>query len=179
MYSTQQDFFNCKPELSSVFRNIFTTRIIEDRYRNLWVGTRYKGLYHYDRSGRVRVYDTSNSRIFRDNSNLVEELFIDSRGQMRIACAEQIVVGTFTRSGDFSIRRIIPLSGTTGAATITEDDEGNIWFGLQSGCSGSGRSARGRPRKHLHRQRSQNLPAGVRKDALLDLRRGCSKSATT
>ncbi|MCD8033889.1 MAG: response regulator [Alistipes sp.] len=133
VYSTQQDFFNCKPELSSVFRNIFTTRIIEDRYRNLWVGTRYKGLYHYDRSGRVRVYDTSNSRIFRDNSNLVEELFIDSRGQMWIACAEQIVVGTFTRSGDFSIRRIIPLSGTTGAATITEDDEGNIWFGLQSG----------------------------------------------
>ena len=133
VYNTQHSFFNRDPRLNHTFQDVFTTRIIEDRYRNLWIGTRYKGLYHYGKDGEVRIYDSSDSLLFKRNNNLVEELFIDSRDRLWIVGANRIMACTFDRAGNISRQRLILLEGSSGAASITEDERGNIWFGLASG----------------------------------------------
>lgn len=130
--NTQQNFFNLDHEISNTFKNVFTTRIVEDQYQNFWVGTRYHGLYYYCKNRVIKRYDSSNSPIFKTNSNLVEELFIDSQKRLWIACAEQLVVGKFDRTGNFTVLRTIAHHGI-GSATITEDSSGNIWLGLASG----------------------------------------------
>lgn len=133
VYNTKHRFFNQDSKLSNTFKGIFTTRIIEDKYNNLWLGTRYKGLYRYAKDGDIKIYNSSNSRIFKDNNNLVEGLFIDSRDQLWIACADQIAACTFDKSGKLSVERIITQTGITGSASIAEDRNGNVWFGLSNG----------------------------------------------
>lgn len=127
----QHNFFNLDHEIDRTFKNVYSTRIIEDEHRNLWVGTRYRGLWFYSKDRTVRRYDISNSPIFKTN-NLVEELFIDSRHRLWIAGAEQLAVGTYDSNGKITVLHTIPHRGI-GSATITEDRAGNIWFGLASG----------------------------------------------
>lgn len=127
----QHSFFNLDHEIDGTFKDVFSTRIVEDEHRNLWVGTRYRGLWFYGKDRTVRRYDTSNSPIFKTN-NLVEELFIDSRHRLWIAGAEQLAVATYDSDGKIAVLHTIPHRGI-GSATITEDRAGNIWFGLASG----------------------------------------------
>ncbi len=132
VYNTRYNFFNRDPKLQRTFKDVFTTRIVEDRYNNLWMGTRYRGLYHYAKDGKVRVYDSSNSPLFKDNNNLVEELFADSRGRLWVVGADRIVAGSYDPAGNFTVLRTIP-APYTGSGSIAEDEQGNIWFGLRSG----------------------------------------------
>ena len=60
----QHSFFNLDHEIDGTFKDVFSTRIVEDEHRNLWVGTRYRGLWFYGKDRTVRRYDTSNSPIY-------------------------------------------------------------------------------------------------------------------
>lgn len=127
----ERNIFNLDYDLDRTFKDVFSTRIIEDEHHNLWVGTRYRGLWFYGSDRTVRRYDSSNSPAFR-KGNLVEEIFIDSRHRLWIAGAEQISVAAYDSEGDITLLHTIPHRGI-GSATITEDRNGNIWFGLTSG----------------------------------------------
>ena len=129
--NTQHSFFNLDHEIDDTFKDVFSTRIIEDEHQNLWVGTRYRGLWFYGKNHTVKRYNVSNSPIFKAD-NLVEELFIDSQNRLWIAGSEQLAAGTYDHNGQISVLRTIPHRGI-GSATITEDRAGNIWFGLASG----------------------------------------------
>lgn len=130
VFNIQHSFFNRDFYLNNTFRNVFTTRITEDKYRNLWVGTRYQGLYFYGKDGTVKVYDSTNSPIFNGNSNLVEELFIDSNERLWVICSDRIFCCKFDKSGNITVLRMIQPDGPAGASSITEDKRKNIWFGL-------------------------------------------------
>ncbi len=134
VYSNKQPVFNRNPGLNNTFENIFTTRVTEDRYKNLWVGTRYQGLYHYNiRTNQVRTYDHTNFSAFKEKNNLVEELFIDTQGYLWIVCENRILAGSFDETGNYSLLRQIPLISHSGSASIAEDHQGNLWFGLAYG----------------------------------------------
>ena len=134
IFNTHHHFFNRDTKLNDTFKGISTTRIVEDKYGNLWIGTRYSGLCHYGKEGITKIYDSDNSPLFSGNNNLIEELYIDSHERLWLVCTNQIFCCTFDRSGNITgIVRQIKLEKATGTASITEDHEGNIWFGLSIG----------------------------------------------
>lgn len=129
-----QRHFNLNRKLSNTFKDIFVTRIVEDKYHNLFVSTRYDGLYHYAPNGRLTVYNKQNSQLFGNNDILIESLFIDSSDRLWIGLSNEIIIASFTADGRISIlsRIAIPYSGL-GSAAIREDKEGNIWIGASRG----------------------------------------------
>ena len=134
IFNTQHHFFNRDTKLNNTFKGISTTRIVEDKYGNLWVGTRYCGLYHYGKDGVTQIYNSDNSSLFSSNNNLIEELYIDSHDRLWLVCTNLIYCCTFDQSGNITgVLRQIKLEEATGTASITEDCEGNIWFGLSIG----------------------------------------------
>lgn len=130
VFNIEHSIFNRDFHLNNTFRNVFTTRITEDMYHNLWVGTRYQGLYFYGKDGTIKVYDSTNSLIFNENSNLVEELFIDSSGRLWVVCVNRIFCCKFDELGNITVLRMIEFDRESGASSITEDKRKNIWFGL-------------------------------------------------
>lgn len=134
IFNTQHHFFNHDTKLNDTFKGISTTRIVEDKYGNLWIGTRYYGLCHYGKEGVTQIYNSDNSFLFSSNNNLIEELYIDSHDRLWLVCTNQIYCCTFDQSGNITgVLRQIKLEKATGTASITEDCEGNMWFGLSIG----------------------------------------------
>jgi signal transduction histidine kinase/ligand-binding sensor domain-containing protein/DNA-binding response OmpR family regulator len=134
VYSNKLPIFNRNLDLNNTFKNIFTTRVIEDRYKNLWAGTRYQGVYHYNtHNHHVRIYDHRNFSTFKGKNNLVEELYIDMHGYLWIVCEDRILAGSFDETGNYSLLRQISLADHPGSASIAEDHQGNLWFGLAYG----------------------------------------------
>ena len=134
IFNARHHFFNRDTKLSDTFKGISTTRMAEDKYGNLWIGTRYRGLCHYGKDGVTQIYNSNNSPLFIDENNLIEELYIDSHERLWLVCTNRIFCCTFDQSGNItSIIRQIRQPKATGTASITEDYEGNIWFGLSIG----------------------------------------------
>jgi signal transduction histidine kinase/ligand-binding sensor domain-containing protein/DNA-binding response OmpR family regulator len=124
------DYFNPDPVLSNTFRDKFVTRILEDVYGNLWISTRYHGLFHYTPFGKLTRYNAGNSNLFKDNHYLIESLFIDSKNRIWIGLSEELLVGNFTRDGQLVIRERKKVKG---AGTMVEDPKGRLWVGATSG----------------------------------------------
>lgn len=129
-WSNYSEHFNPDHFLSNTFKNIFVTHVAEDQSGDLWVSTRYHGLFHYS-SGKLQLYNSLNSDIFANSNDvLIESLFIDSQNRIWITTTEQLIVGNITRGGRLSIRERKSLKGV---GDIAEDNEGNIWIGSISG----------------------------------------------
>ncbi len=124
------DYFNPDPVLSNAFRDKFVTRILEDAYGNLWISTRYHGLFHYTPSGKLTQYNARNSNLFKDNNYLIESLFIDSKNRIWIGLSEELLMGDFTRDGQLVIRERKEVKGI---GTMVEDKTGRLWVGATSG----------------------------------------------
>ncbi len=124
------DYFNPDPVLSNAFRDKFVTRVLEDEYGNLWISTRYHGLFHYTPSGKLTQYNARNSDLFKDNNYLIESLFIDSKNRIWIGLSEELLMGDFTRDGQLVIR---DRKEVKGVGTMAEDKTGRLWAGALSG----------------------------------------------
>jgi ligand-binding sensor domain-containing protein len=124
------DYFNPDPVLNNATKDKFITRILEDVYGNLWIGTRYHGLFHYTPSGKLTQYHAGNSNLFKDNNYLIESLFIDSQNRIWIGLNEELLMGDFTRDGHLTIRQRKEMKRVT---CMAEEKNGRLWAGTSSG----------------------------------------------
>ncbi len=130
VWNKSLEYFNDDQQLSNMVKDKFVTRIVEDQYRNLWIGTRYHGLFHYTRSGKISVYDAKNSEIFSGNNSAIESLFIDSSNRIWIGLANELIVGSISADGHI---RILMRKKIEQVRMMKEDRYGNLWIGSWNG----------------------------------------------
>lgn len=130
VWNKSLEYFNADQQLSNMVKDKFVTRIVQDRYGNLWVATRYHGLFHYTLSGKVTVFNANNSELFNDNNDPIESLFIDSKSRIWIGLAEQLIVGLVSADGHINI---LARKKIEQVRIMKEDKDGNLWIGSWNG----------------------------------------------
>lgn len=130
VWNKSLDFFNDNQLLSNMVKDKFVTRIVEDKYGNLWVGTRYHGLFNYTPSGKITVYNATNSELFNGDNEPIESLFIDSKNRIWIGLAKQLIVGSISEDAHI---HVLSRKKIEQVRTIKEDKYGNIWIGSWNG----------------------------------------------
>jgi signal transduction histidine kinase/ligand-binding sensor domain-containing protein/CheY-like chemotaxis protein/AraC-like DNA-binding protein len=126
VWNRSQAYFNEDYRLSNLVKDKFVTRIVEDAHGNLWLGTRYDGLFCYCASGKTMVYTAGNSPLFAGDESFIETLFIDSHNRLWIGTAKQLIVASISAGGHI---QPIGRADIPDVRTIKEDAEGNIWLG--------------------------------------------------
>jgi len=130
VWNKSLEYFNTEQQLSNMVKDKFVTRIIEDRYGNLWVGTRYHGLFNYSPSGKILTYNIQNSDLFDGNSGPIESLFVDSKNRIWIGLAEQLISGTVSPDGHIDI---LARENIEQVRMMKEDRHGNLWISSWNG----------------------------------------------
>jgi len=126
IWNNYLDYFNSDQHLSDIFKDKFVTRIVEDSCKNLWVSTRYHGLFNYTSSGKLTVYNIQNSDLFSNDNCLIESLFIDSYNRIWIGLTDQLIVAKISKEGRL---QILSRKNLKQAVSIKEDLSGNLWIG--------------------------------------------------
>lgn len=129
VWNKSLEYFNGEHRLSELVENNFVTRIVEDHFGNLWIGTRYNGLYHYTPSGKIKIYNATNSDLLNDNKP-IESLFIDSENRIWIGLADQLIAADIFPNGNINI---LKQKKFTQVRTMKEDKSGNLWIGSWNG----------------------------------------------
>lgn len=122
------DHFNQDNCLSDAFNEKFVTRVREDSRNNLWIATRYEGLYRYT-SDRV-LSKTDASSLLPSGREYLEALFVDSKDRLWIAFESQLIVAQASPEGSLSVKRRYDLANVR---VIKEDKDGVIWIGTWTG----------------------------------------------
>ena len=130
VWNKSLEYFNEEQQLSNMVKDKFVTRIVEDQYDNLWVATRYHGLFRYTPSGKISVYNTENSELFNENKGPIESLFIDSQNRIWIGLANQLIVGSVSSEGRIQILDRLKIDQVR---MMKEDKYGNLWIGSWNG----------------------------------------------
>lgn len=130
----QSDYLNPNKKLYDAIKDKFVSRVYEDAKGNLWIGTRYNGIYKYDIEGNLIYYSLSNQA--KTNAEFLEVLFIDSFDRVWIAFESSLFVAKFKNDGTY---RIIKDLGIDNVRVIKEDGEGTIWVGGWNGLYRIGR----------------------------------------
>lgn len=120
------DYFNSDHYLSDLFKDKFVTRVVEDNYRNLWVSTRYHGLFNYTSSGKITVYNVKNSDLFSNDNCLIESLFIDSFNRIWIGMTNELIVAKILQDGHL---QVLARKNLEWIVSMQEDSSGNLWLG--------------------------------------------------
>jgi signal transduction histidine kinase/ligand-binding sensor domain-containing protein/DNA-binding response OmpR family regulator len=130
VWNKELDYFNADHELSDRFHGKFITRITEDRYGNLWIATRYDGLFCYTSQRKLISYQQQNPELFPDKNDFLESLFIDSQDRIWIGLVNRLMVGRISSDGEILTPEQIYLRNVR---MTKEDRHGNVWIGTQSG----------------------------------------------
>lgn len=123
--------FNQDVILSDLFKDTFITAIASQKNTDyLWIGTRYDGLFRYDRKTHQHVrYDLHSNKLFDiKRSDFVQSLFCDSGGRMWVGLSDGVCVLNTGESGILSSRYF---KGLSGVVSIAEDKEHKIWIGTE------------------------------------------------
>ncbi len=129
VWNKSLEYFNAEYQLTKIVKDKFVTRIVEDRFGNLWLGTRYHGLYHYTPSGKVTVINADNSDLFRENKP-IESLFIDSEDRIWIGLPNQLIGGFFSANGQINLCERKEIEQVR---QMKEDSSGYLWIGSWNG----------------------------------------------
>lgn len=124
------NYFNSDQRLSNSFKNKFVTRIVEDSFGNLWIGTRYRGLFHYAHPGKFTGFNNQNSELFINDNNVIESLFIDSDNRIWIGLTNGLIIAKISQKGEI---KILSRKSLNGVGSIKEDSTGNYWIGSPNG----------------------------------------------
>lgn len=122
--SLNEGNFNTDIYLTNYFKNKFVTRVTEDKTRNLWIATRYEGLYRYINDKIIQKYHIPEGKGF------LEDLFIDSKKRIWLAFEHNLIVGEIGKNNHFQIQKVF---NTENIRVIKEDREGTIWAGSWTG----------------------------------------------
>ncbi|MBQ6081622.1 MAG: response regulator [Bacteroidales bacterium] len=123
----QSDLFNEDKALSKPLENKFVTRVVEDGSGNLWIATRYDGLYRYSPSGRLEKIDIS--AVQPSGGDYLEGVFVDSHDRLWLFFEGQLSLAR-ALGGKAQKMATFPL---VHVRCIKEDSSGNIWIGAWNG----------------------------------------------
>lgn len=124
----QSDYFNPDKKVSDEIEDKFVTRVVEDLRQNLWIGTRYNGLFRYSRDGGFDRFSPSD--LLPDGNEFLEVVFIDSRNRVWVAFQSQMIIATVTPSGDIHFEKRIDINNVR---VIKEDSDHDFWIGTWKG----------------------------------------------
>ncbi|MDD3077611.1 MAG: two-component regulator propeller domain-containing protein [Paludibacter sp.] len=129
MLSNRKKIFNKDKGLVNLFRNKFVTRIIGDRFGNMWIGTRYDGFIYYNTKNKkvIKYNDSTTSWLSVFNSNFVQEIYCDSKNRLWIGYGNLLIVCKASQDGRIILEKTY--SGIGNVVTITEDGNKRIWAG--------------------------------------------------
>ncbi len=123
----QSDLFNEDKALSTPLENKFVTRVVEDGSGNLWIATRYDGLYRYSPSGRFDRVDLS--AVQPSGGDYLEGVFVDSHDRLWLFFEGQLSLARALGSKAQKVATF-PLDHVR---CIKEDASGTIWIGAWNG----------------------------------------------
>lgn len=133
MLSANPPLFNSDREIVEAFRDDFITRTIFDSHNNLWVGTRSKGIGHYDGSGRASYFNRLTTQGLKDYSHdFVQDIMFDSKGRLWAGYNNSLIVcqPEYSSNGHplgLSIIKRYP--SFFSVVSMLEDSIGQIWIG--------------------------------------------------
>ncbi len=120
-------YFNSDQHLSDLFKDKFVTQIAEDRHRNLWVSTRYDGLFCYNTTtGKLTAYNTRNSNLFPSDESLIESVYVDSHNRIWICQTDHIIVAKVSAEGH--LQKLFVKNDLKWVSFMKEDSSGNLWL---------------------------------------------------
>ncbi|ETD18565.1 hypothetical protein HMPREF1199_01383 [Hoylesella oralis CC98A] len=116
--------FNTNQTLSNYFKGIFVTRILEDTDKNLWISTRYKGLYWYNAQKGIKKVTQLPEKGF------LEDIYIDSQKRIWLSFEHKLLKGNITKEGSIQVKKQFDIENVR---VVKEDKQGNIWIGSWNG----------------------------------------------
>ncbi len=116
--------FNTNQTLSNYFKGIFVTRILEDADKNLWISTRYKGLFRYNAQEGIKRISQLPEKGF------LEDIYIDSQKRIWLSFEHDLSVGNITKEGSIRFKKQFDIENVR---VVKEDKQGNIWIGSWNG----------------------------------------------
>jgi signal transduction histidine kinase/ligand-binding sensor domain-containing protein/AraC-like DNA-binding protein len=120
------DYFNTDFTLDNHFKDKFITRIIEDKSENIWISTRYDGLFCYTPDRQIISYNAQkNPDLFSEQDKYMESILIDSKNRIWIGMSNRLIVGKLISRESIQAITSFPVH----ARSIKEDRQGNIWIG--------------------------------------------------
>lgn len=123
--------FNQDTVLSDLLKDKFVTAICAPpNADDLWIGTRYDGLYRYNRKTKKHIhYDQDNCKLFEPvHNSFIQSLYFDTSGRLWVGLTEGACVLTFGHADSFSCQYLKDLGGVV---TFAEDKEHKIWIGSE------------------------------------------------
>lgn len=129
MFSNKKKIFNENKNFVNMFRNKFVTRMTNDRFGNIWIGTRYDGFIHYNTESKkiTRYNDSTTPWLSVFKSNFVQEIYCDTKNRLWIGYGNLLIVCKIAQDGKVSLEKTYP--GTGNVVTIAEDANNRIWAG--------------------------------------------------
>lgn len=124
----QSDHFNQDEILSGKVEGKFVTRVMEDQGHNLWIGTRYNGLYRYAADGAFSAYKISD--FIPDYNEFLEVVYIDSKNRIWIAFESKLIIATADPAGRLRIDRKLDIDNVR---VVKEGRDGVFWLGSWNG----------------------------------------------
>lgn len=125
LLSGKVEAFNSDNLLYEAFKDKFVTRIAEDRDGNLWVGTRYEGLFIYN-----PATSTATAAAQLPQGRFIQEMFFDSSGRLWTCANDNLVVGSVAAS---RLTVLMTVSHIGNVVTAAEDSRRRVWLGTSDG----------------------------------------------
>jgi len=120
--------FDVDEALSNHFRNEFVTFLTGDGQNKMWIATRHKGLWEFDRqNGSVKMLLNLG---LKSEVSAIECCFYDSQKRLWVATADAVYCYNVSHGASL----IKKYDNLRSSRYITEDRQGNIW-GI---CNGNG-----------------------------------------
>lgn len=119
----QSDFFCQDGRLNDTIKDKFVTRVISGKDGQMWIGTRYDGIYRYDGDGKIQHYELQG--LLNGSNDFLEVIYMDSSGILWIAF-KSCLFATRPNEHDLRILKKIELSDVR---VLNEDFSGTIWAG--------------------------------------------------
>ena len=123
----QADLFNTDNVLARGLADKFVTRVTGDRHGNLWIATRYDGLYRYSPAGRLDRIDLSG--ILPGRSEFFEVCYVDDKDRLWLAF-ETLLAETVVRADKAVILRSFNIDHVR---CLEKGPDGNVWAGSYEG----------------------------------------------
>ncbi|MCQ2142731.1 MAG: response regulator [Bacteroidales bacterium] len=119
----QSDYFCQDDVLNKALRDKFVTRTIPGLDGEMWISTRYDGIFRYASDGSLTEFDSKT--LLGGDNEFLETIMVDRNGLIWAAFDTQLVVARQSGSG-LSVVETIHLPNVR---VLKEDQSGNVWAG--------------------------------------------------
>jgi len=119
----QSDYFCQDDALNKSTREKFVTRTVRGLNGDMWISTRYDGIFRRDKSGSLTEYDSKT--LLGGNNDFLEVILVDRSGLLWAAFDSRLVIARPSGKSLATVRTI----AMPNVRVLKEDNDGNVWAG--------------------------------------------------